>query len=184
MTKLTLDGYAAGRRIRLTLASGRVTLVDRGTGLPEHQAEKTDRDDALEVRVLPATLEDVRTKLLGERGLVTRGQRFEAEFEELTLAVEDAGPLVDLLRAVLAARPRSELELDGTLENLPFKVKLAKDREGRARLTLDGFVFVDADGRSPESTEIGSPPTTSENVPPPMGPSGRRGACWDRRTSS
>src|SRR5262249_17367617 len=28
---------------------------------------------------------------------------------------------------------------------------------------------VSADGRSPVSTEIGSPPTTSENVPPPMG---------------
>src|SRR5215470_1379600 len=28
---------------------------------------------------------------------------------------------------------------------------------------------VSADGRSPESTEIGSPPTTSQNVPSPMG---------------
>ena len=45
-------------------------------------------DDALEIRVLPATLEDVRAKLLGERGLVTRGERFDAEFEALALAVD------------------------------------------------------------------------------------------------
>ena len=44
--------------------------------------------------------------------------------------------------------------------------------------------LVSACDRSPENTEIGSPPTTSENVPPPMGPSGRRGTCWDWRTSS
>ncbi len=42
---------------------------------------------------------------------------------------------------------------------------------------------VSACDRSPENAEIGSPPTTSENVPPPMGPSGRRGTCWDWRTS-
>jgi hypothetical protein len=42
---------------------------------------------------------------------------------------------------------------------------------------------VSADGRSPESAEIGSPPTTSENVPSPMAKSGGGTACWDWRTS-
>jgi hypothetical protein len=58
--------------------------------------------------------------------------------------VEDVQPLVDLLRAALRARPRSELELDGTLEGRPFTVKLAIDHEGRARLELEGFVFASA----------------------------------------
>lgn len=139
--KLTLDGYAGGRRIRVTLEPEGVAPADRGAGVPAHETEETEPDDALEVRVLPATLEDARERLLGERGLVTRGQRFEAEFEKLALAVEDVEPLVDLLRAALGARPRSELELDGTLEGLPFEAKLAIDRKGRARLVLEGFVF-------------------------------------------
>jgi hypothetical protein len=41
---------------------------------------------------------------------------------------------------------------------------------------------VSADDRSPENTEIGSPPTPSENVPSPT-PIGRRDGCWDWRTS-
>ena len=139
--KLTLDGYAGGRRIRVTLEPEGVALADRGAGVPARETEETEPDDALEVRVLPATLEEARERLLGERGLVTRGQRFEAEFEKLALAVEDVEPLVDLLRAALGARPRSELELDGTLEGLPFEAKLAIDREGRAHLVLEGFVF-------------------------------------------
>jgi hypothetical protein len=140
-TKLTLDGYADGRRIRVTLESGRVTLVDRGAGIPRRGIDMVKRDDALEVRVLPATLEDVHEKLLGEDGLVPRGQRFEAEFEALTLTAGDIEPLVNLLRAALRARPRSDLELNGTLEDQPFKAKLDLDRKGRGRLRLEGFVF-------------------------------------------
>jgi len=41
---------------------------------------------------------------------------------------------------------------------------------------------ISADDRSPESAEIGSPPTTSDNIPSPM-PIGRRDRCWDWRTS-
>ena len=41
---------------------------------------------------------------------------------------------------------------------------------------------VSADARSLENTEIGSPPTASENVPSPT-PIGRRDGCWDWRTS-
>jgi hypothetical protein len=98
-------------------------------------------DDALDVLVLPATLEDVREKLLDERGLVTRGQRFEAEFEALVLVEADVEQLVALLRASLRAHPRSELKLEGMLEHRPFRVELDTDREGLARLALEGFVF-------------------------------------------
>ena len=139
--RLTLDGYADGRRIRVALESGRVTLIDRGAGTPTRRAVTIGPHDALEVRVLPATLEDVSAKLLGEAGLVPRGQRFEAKFEALTLNGGDVEPLVNLLRAALRARPRSELELNGTLEYKPFTAKLDLDREGRGRLRLEGFVF-------------------------------------------
>ena len=43
-------------------------------------------------------------------------------------------------------------------------------------------LVVSTDGRSPENTEIGGPPTPSDNVPSPM-PIGRRDGCWDWRTS-
>jgi hypothetical protein len=98
-------------------------------------------DDALEVHVLPATLEHARETLFGKHGLVTRRQRFEAQFEAVALAVEDVEPLVDLLRAAPRARPRSELELEGPLQGLPFKATLAVDREGRGRVERVGFVF-------------------------------------------
>ena len=42
--------------------------------------------------------------------------------------------------------------------------------------------LVSADGRSPQIAGIGSPPTTSKNVPPPTA-IGRRARCWDWRTS-
>src|SRR5262245_6675983 len=45
------------------------------------------------------------------------------------------------------------------------------------------ILAVGADGRSLENAEIGSPPTTSENVPSPMATSGGGTACWDWRTS-
>jgi len=120
---------------------GGVAVVDRGAGVPARRTDTVKPDDALKVRVLPATLALAREKLLGKQGLVTRGQRFEAEFEALLLAVEDVDPLVDLLRAALPARPRSELQLDGTLGGRPFKAKLTVDREGRGRLGLEGFTF-------------------------------------------
>src|SRR5215813_4137001 len=47
---------------------------------------------------------------------------------------------------------------------------------------FDAGLVVSADGRSRENTEIGSPPTPSDNVPSPM-PIGRRDRCWDWRTS-
>lgn len=139
--RLRLDGYASGRRLRVTLGPEGLVVTDRGAGVPKRRVDKMEPDDALEVRVLPASPEDVRERLVGERGLVMRGQRFEAEFEDLALAVEDAGPLVDLIRAAMGARPRSKLEIDGTLEALPFKAKLAKDRGGSVRLGLEGFLF-------------------------------------------
>jgi hypothetical protein len=139
--EVTLDGYAGGRRIRVTLRREGVAVADRGPGAPPRRAERIEPDDALEMHVLPATLEDIRAKLLGEQGLVTRGQRFEAEFEEVALVVDDIESLIDLFRSALRARPRSELELDGTLEGLPFTATLAVDREGRSRLGFEGFLF-------------------------------------------
>lgn len=145
LRKLELEGFAAARRIRITIGPGGgpegLVVTDRGAGLPAPRSETVKPDDPLKVRVLPATLPIVREKLLGEQGLVTREQRFDAEFEALALAAKDVEPLVALLRAALRARPRSELELDGTLEGRPFKTKLAVDRQGHGRLELEGFVF-------------------------------------------
>ena len=139
--ELRLDGYAGGRRVRATFGRAGVTVVDRGAGAPARRTDAVKPDDALEVELLPATLEDVREKLLGEHGVVTRGQRFDGEFEGLALAVEDVEPLVELLRAALRARPLSEIDLEGTLEGLPFKAKVEVDREGHSRVTLDGLTF-------------------------------------------
>jgi len=50
-------------------------------------------------------------------------------------------------------------------------------------LGIASVLVVGADGRSLENAEIGSPPTTSENVPSPMATSGGGTACWDWRTS-
>ncbi|HET6439534.1 MAG TPA: hypothetical protein VFG59_15820, partial [Anaeromyxobacter sp.] len=56
-------------------------------------------------------------------------------------------------------------------------------RAGNERgVNLCLWAGVSADGRSPENAEIGSPPTTSENVPSPIA-IGRRDRCWDWRTS-
>ena len=116
-------------------------VIDRGAGVPARWKDPAKPDDALQVELLPATLEDVREKLLGEHGVVTRGQRFDAEFEGLALALEDVGPLIELLRATLRARPESELDLKGTMEGLPLKAKVKMDREGGGRVTLDGLAF-------------------------------------------
>jgi hypothetical protein len=139
--EVTLDGYAGGRRIHVTLRRGGVTLADRGAGLPGRRIERIEPDEALKVRILPATLEDIREKLLGERGLVTRGQRFEAEFEDVAVTVEDIKLFGELFRGALRARPRSELKLEGALEGVPFKAELLVDREGHSRLGFEGFVF-------------------------------------------
>ena len=60
-------------------------------------------------------------------------------------------------------------------------VKPAAARFGLDRKTVRQW-RVSTDGRSRENTEIGSPPTPSDNVPSPM-PIGRRDRCWDWRTS-
>jgi hypothetical protein len=64
----------------------------------------------------------------------------------------------------------------------PFCFTLSQRRVGPASYRLASS-FVGADGRSLENAEIGSPPTTSENVPSPMATSGGGTACWDWRTS-
>ena len=63
-------------------------------------------------------------------------------------------------------QPRRLRRVGGLLAHCDARgsVDQRRQREGM-RLALD----VSADGRSPESTEIGSPPTTSQNVPSPMG---------------
>src|SRR5262245_44708139 len=84
-------------------------------------------------------------------------------FPRAPLAGDEAQVGLDLMRV---------REASGVIER-------GHERGGRDRPNAR----VSACDRSPKNTEIGSPPTTSENVPPPMGPSGRRGTCWRRRTS-
>jgi hypothetical protein len=82
-----------------------------------------------------------------------------------------------------------EREVRGSLVYRAFcridgeRVPDAKTLIRLAQLLDEPVLNVSADGRSPESAEIGSPPNTSENVPSPMATSGGGTACWDWRTS-
>jgi len=148
LRKLELEGFAGGRAIGITInpggGAGDLVLVDRGAAIPVRLPDMVTLDDALKVHVSPATLAAARTMILGEPGLVPRGQRFQAEFEDFALTVDDVEPLADLLRAALRAHPRSKLELDGTFADGRFNATLTVDRRGHGRLELAGFVFASA----------------------------------------
>src|SRR4029077_5452271 len=84
----------------------------------------------------------------------------------------DGAPLSAASIARLKAGWQAEYELWRTRSLADLEpVILVGGRGGRQRRAREGQ-GVSADGRRPVNAEIGSPPTTSENVPPPMGPSG------------
>jgi hypothetical protein len=83
--ELSIDGYAAGRRIRVTHGPGGVAVTDRGPGAPTRPVQEAASNKALEVRVRPATLEH-GSRLFGPTGPGSRGQRFDAKLEDMALA--------------------------------------------------------------------------------------------------
>lgn len=84
-------------------------------------------EGTLRVRVRPAALGDVEARLLGEDGLLRGIQRFDAEFEGLTLQAEEGRRLRALLREVARAPWDSELTLEGTVDGAPFAIEIEKD---------------------------------------------------------
>ena len=86
-------------------------------------------------------------------------------------------PRLQLVQGLVQLSVQMRLEPNNLVE-----VQRMREETGTRRREILPLRDVSADGRSPENTEIGSPPTPSDNVPSPM-PIGRRDRCWDWRTS-
>jgi hypothetical protein len=105
-------------------------------------------DEAHDVTLAPATLDDAQTTLFGPAGLVQGSRRFDAKFKDVKLTARDLPRLQTMMKDATAAPWRSEVQVQGTVDGVRFKAKMEKGSAGRSEFTFEGLRFDDQEQAS------------------------------------